>query len=170
MPRSDNELSDGYGYKQLIRTTFKPMLDKVSPDLYDAKLAVIYDKNEMEASGYAQAMAYTFGEDVYFAEFYGDKTEDAPVRFDDTGVMSVRDENGEWVKIRAAFRYVTQNPWDRIPINTQTLVLNPIIACLSGGRNKNLAAKAYDIFNANLQTKRGLSGLKVVTPDTIKVS
>lgn len=167
MPRTDSDLSDGYGYKELIRSTFKPLLDKVSPQLYDAKLAVIWDKNHMEASGYAHAMASVFGEDVYFVEFYNDDS-DPPVHFDDEGIMSVRDENGDWVKIRAAFRYVTQNPWDRIPVQTQTLILNPIIACLSGGRNKNLAAKAYDIFNANLQTKKGLSGLKVVTPETIK--
>jgi len=167
MPRSDTELSDGFGYKELIRSTFKPMLNRVTPKLYDAKLAVIFDKNEMEASGYAHAMAAIFGEDVYLAEFYqGD--DDAPVRFDENGIMSVRVASGEWVTVRAAFRYVTQNPWDRIPVVTETLVLNPIIACLSGGRNKNLAAKAYDIFNANLQIKHGLSGLQVVTPETIK--
>lgn len=167
MPRSDDELNDGYGYKKLIRTTFQPLLKNVSPDLYDAKLAVIYDKNEMEASGYAYAMAHVFGENIYFVPFYNDD-KNPPVKFDDEHIMYIRDENNNWIPIRAAFRYVTQNPWDRIPVNTKTLILNPIIACLSGGRNKNLAAKAYDIFNAKLQTQRGLSGLQLSTPETIK--
>ena len=158
---------DGYGYKQIMRSTFKPLLNDVSPELFDASLAVIYDKNEMEASGYAHAMASEFGEDVYIVQFYNDDP-NPPVKFDKNGIMSIRNEKGEWIRIRAAFRYVTQNPWDRIPINTKTLILNPIIACISGGRNKNLAAKAYDIFNAKLQTKRGLTGLRLNTPETIK--
>ena len=177
MPRTDEELNDGYGYKKLISTTFKPMLNKVDPSLFSAKLGVIYDKNSMEAKGYAQSISRVFGEDVYVAEFYNDDP-NPPVKFDNDGIMYIRiikneEENDgnieyEWIPIRAAFRYVTQNPWDRIPVNTKTLILNPIIGCLAGGRNKNLAAKAYEIFNANLQTKSGLSGLKLNTPQTIK--
>ena len=32
----------------------------------------------------------------------------------------------EWIKIRACFRYVTQKPWNRIPVVTKTLMLNPV--------------------------------------------
>ena len=174
MPRPDQELNEGYGYRKLISTTFKPMLNKVDPSLYDAKLAVIYDKNSMEAKGYAQAMSSILREDIYVAEFLNNDT-NPPVKFDENGVMYIRikdesskDNDHEWIPIRAAFRYVTQNPWDRIPINTKTLILNPIVVCISGGRNKNLAAKAYEIFNANLQSRRGLSGLKLNTPETVK--
>ena len=35
-----------------------------------------------------------------------------------------------------AVRYVTQRPWDRIPLNTKTLIMNPLVGCLAGGRNK----------------------------------
>ncbi len=45
----------------------------------------------------------------------------------------------------------------------KTLIYNPVIACLAGGRNKNMAAKAYDLFNAQLS----MSNLKVYIPETI---
>jgi hypothetical protein len=41
--------------------------------------------------------------------------------------------------------------------------MNPIIACLAGGRNKLVASKAYDLFNAELIPK----GLRIQTPYTI---
>jgi len=77
--------------------------------------------------------------------------------------MYVRNSEGEWIPIRAAFRYVTQKPWNRIPLHSKTRILNPTIACLAGGRNKMVAAKAYDIFNAELQP----FGLKINMPETI---
>ena len=66
--------------------------------------------------------------------------------------------------VRAAYRYVTQRPWTRIPVLTRTLILNPVLACLAGGRNKMIASKAYEIFNGTLQG----SGLGVRTPETIR--
>jgi hypothetical protein len=77
--------------------------------------------------------------------------------------MEVRDTDDVWHTIRAAYRYVTQRPWNRIPVETKTLIFNPIIACLAGGRNKLIAAKAYELYNAELA---GL-GLKINTPETI---
>lgn len=68
-----------------------------------------------------------------------------------------------WVPVRAAFRYVTIAPWSRIPIVTKTLVLNPIISCLSGGRNKLVASKSYDFLNAELAE----FGLNIRAPETI---
>jgi hypothetical protein len=41
-----------------------------------------------------------------------------------------------WEVVRAAIRYVTQKPWNRIPPITRTLIYNPVLACLAGGRNK----------------------------------
>jgi hypothetical protein len=41
--------------------------------------------------------------------------------------------------------------------------LNPVATCLSGGRNKLVAMKAYDIYNAELE----MSGLHIRTPRTI---
>ncbi len=72
-------------------------------------------------------------------------------------------ESPVWEPVRAALRYVTQRPWTRLPPLTRTLVFNPVLACLAGGRNKMLAAKAYDIYNAEIAH----TGLTIHTPETI---
>lgn len=150
------------GYHQLIANTFKPRLlaRRRGPS---GGLAVIYDKNLMEASGYAAAMADEFQEPVLLAEFY-ENDPDPPVRFDTNHIMHVRAPDGEWRPIRAAFRYVTQRPWSRIPVMSKTMILNPILACLTGGRNKMVAAKAYELFNSTHQE----TGLVIRTPETIR--
>ncbi|MDX1939190.1 MAG: hypothetical protein SFU99_01480 [Saprospiraceae bacterium] len=158
MPLMEDHKEQG-SYRPLIERTFVPFITKRST--VQGKLAVIYDKNPMEASGYAAIIAEVFNEDVLYASFYQHDL-DPSVRFTD-GVMEIRDETGIWHPIRAAFRYVTQRPWNRIPLHTKTKILNPIIACLSGGRNKMVAAKAYDIFNQELEK----DGLKINTPETI---
>ena len=79
--------------------------------------------------------------------------------------MTIRDDDGKWVPIRAAFRYVTQRPWNRIPLHTKTLVLNPTVCCLAGGRNKLLAAKAYELYNGELAGEG--SGLRIQIPETV---
>mmetsp|Transcript_9204 Transcript_9204/g.33985 ORF Transcript_9204/g.33985 Transcript_9204/m.33985 type:complete len:513 (-) Transcript_9204:3397-4935(-) len=160
--------SDEFGsYRTLIEKTFKPMIEENGSDkVPNGELAVIFDKNEMEASGYAATIAEVFQEKVHLVEYY-DTDKDPPVQFRD-GVVYVRQVNKSdkesWVPIRAAFRYVTQKPWNRIPLfGTKTLILNPILACVSGGRNKLLASKAYEFLNAELQTE----GLIINTPKTI---
>ncbi len=80
----------------------------------------------MEANGYSGAMADVFKEPVYLAELYThEKDPDPPVQWRDD-VMHVRDAEGKWHPIRAAFRYVTQRPWDRIPMSSKTLILNSV--------------------------------------------
>ncbi len=115
----------------------------------------------MGASGYASTIAELTGEPVYFANFYRD--DETNVRYKD-GIMYVKDDSEEWIPIRAAFRYVTQRPWERIPMSGKTHIFNPIITCLAGGRNKMTAAKAYDLFNADLAE----TGLEIFTPQTIR--
>ncbi len=158
MPLMEDHKEQG-SYKTLIEETFAPHIRKRSN--IQGKLGVIYDKNPMEASGYAAMIADIFQEDVMYAPFYQNDP-NPPVRFTD-GMMEIRDEQGAWHPIRAAFRYVTQRPWSRIPLHTKTKILNPIIACLSGGRNKMVAAKAYDFFNSEIEP----DGLKINTPETI---
>jgi hypothetical protein len=159
MPLLDDNQEQG-SYKMLIERTFKPYLKKHRKKI-DGVLAVIYDKNPMEASGYAEVIADVMQEPVYYVPFYVDD-ENPPVEFRD-GVMYIRTESGEHLPVRAAFRYLTQKPWNRLPIHSKTRILNPIIACLAGGRNKMMAAKAYDLFNTELQQH----GLKINTPETI---
>ncbi|CEJ02809.1 Putative Expressed protein [Rhizopus microsporus] len=69
----------------------------------------------------------------------------------------------KWHPIRACFRYVTQKPWNRFPLKTKTVVMNQIISCLAGGRNKMMAARAYDFYNSEIVD----TGLAIRTPETI---
>lgn len=159
MPFGDDALETS-GYRTLLERTFLPLLKRRR--LPSGGLAVIYDKNEMETSGYAAMLAEITGEPVWLVPRF-QQDEDQPVRFVD-GVMEIRTpEDGAWIPIRAAFKYVTQRPWNRIPPLTRTAILNPVLICLSGGRNKLMAAKAYDLYNAEIQS----TGLKIRTPETI---
>lgn len=159
MPLLDDNKEQG-SYRLMVERTFKPYLKNLRNKIKGG-LAVVYDKNPMEASGYAEVIADVMKEPVYYVSFYNGE-ENSNVFFKD-GIMHVKDEKGDFVPIRAAFRYVTQKPWNRLPLNSKTKILNPTIACLAGGRNKMIAAKAYDIFNAELQEY----GLKINTPETI---
>jgi hypothetical protein len=158
MPLLDQSVEQG-GYKRLIENTFKPM---VSAHSMEGVLAVVYDKNPMENIGYAATIADSFREDVYLAQF-NNKDLDPPIRFENDQ-MQVRIDENRWLPVRAAFRYVTQEPWNRLPLNTNTLILNPIQACLAGGRNKEIASIAYEDFNQKFHT----SNLRIHTPRTIR--
>ena len=159
MPLLDDNQEEG-GYRLLMERTIYPIL-KSKKRTVPGKLAVLYDKNPMEASGYAHAMASYFKEPVYFVSYYNDDPSPA-VQFRG-GVMHVRDESGKWQPIRAAFRYLTQQPWNRLPIHSKTHLINPTVACLAGGRNKMVASKAYNLFNGEIEG----SGLAILTPETI---
>lgn len=159
MPILNEEQEQG-GFRTLLEHCFMPLLKKRKA--IKGGLAVIFDKNYMAASGYAAAMADLAQQDVFLAPLPQD-AKDPPARFEN-GVLMVRDEQGEWHPIRAAFRYVTQAPWSRIPVGTKTTICNPVIACLAGGRNKLVASKAYEFLNASLNG----TGLAVRTPETIR--
>lgn len=154
-----NQSDDYRGYKRLIEESFLSALKKKR--LPKGALAVIYDKNYLETSGYAATIADLTKENVYLVPFYNN--EEQHVSFEN-GVMHIVLDDGEKVPIRAAFRYVTQKPWNRIPVNTKTFIFNSTLVCLSGGRNKLLANKAYDFYNSQLIN----SGLKINMPETIK--
>lgn len=156
-PRGDYD--EYRGYKFLIENAFLPLLKKKK--LPKGSLAVIYDKNYMETSGYAQTLADLTGEVVYLVPHY--HGEDQHIRFDN-GVMIVTLKDGLEVPIRAAVRYVTQKPWNRIPQTTKTFICNSSLVCLAGGRNKLLANKAYELYNSEIAE----SGLKISMPETIK--
>lgn len=153
------EHDDYGGYRTLLEQSFLPRLRRKR--LPAGELAVIYDKNPMEASGYAATLADLTSEAVHLVGFH-DGAATPRAKFED-GRLHVRTNDDTWVPIRAAFRYVTQRPWARIPIHTKTAIFNPTFACIAGGRNKMLAAKAYDIFNAKIEG----SGLRIQTPETV---
>lgn len=159
MPLQDDNKEDG-SYRLLVERTFKPLVNSKKGRKVKGRLAVIFDKNHIETTGYASVIADVFNEDVFLIESYSD-IENPNLRIEE-GVFYVLDGEN-WTPLRAIFRYVTQKPWNRIPLHTKTLILNPIIACLAGGRNKMIAAKAYDIYNTELQEH----GMKINIPDTI---
>ena len=159
MPLVDDNQEQG-SYRLMVERTFKPYLKNLRNKIKGG-LAVIYDKNPMEVSGYAEVIAEVMQEEVYYVPYYiGD--ESPSVKFVE-GVMHVLTAQEEWKPIRAAFRYLTQKPWNRLPVNSKTKILNPTLACLAGGRNKMVAAKAYDLFNAEIRS----FGLKINMPETI---
>jgi len=161
-----NEQEDQGGYLALITRTVKPYIDEQSPNLPKGCLAVIYDKNIMEASGYANTLTDVFNEEVYLVEWYLNDN-DPPARFNSEKILEIRKSDGSWIPVRAAFRYVTQKPWNRILVgSSKTIIINPLAACLAGGRNKALAAKAYDFYNAELQSSD--TGILIRTPETIR--
>ncbi len=156
MPLLDDHKEEG-SYRLLIERTFKPLLKRG----IEGRLAVLYDKNYMETTGYAATIADVFQEEVLLIPFYNEAGNDKHLKIEDEIIYTKVED--EWVPLRAVFRYVTQRPWNRIPLSLKTKILNPIIACLAGGRNKMVAAKAYDIYNAELANY----GLQINIPQTI---
>ena len=230
MPPPSGEPEGGGGYRELVSKALMPALAAAAAagSLPEGRLAVLYDKNKMEASGYAAALADLAKEPVLLVPFHDSEgssssaaaaasssvevvaasgeaasaaafprgncaVSTAPsaaaadtasssfssvVRFTEDGVLEVRvdgaacaeevdsdgDGNGSgcngnnggllspqassalnssstpaaavWAPVRACLRYVTQRPWNRIPPITRTLIFNPVLACLAGGRNK----------------------------------
>jgi hypothetical protein len=155
MPADDIE--ENSGYHRLVDHAIKPAILDTK---IDGIVAVLYDKNYMEASGYAAVLADKLKEQVFLMEFSQEQTSE--VKWED-GIMFVRDERSNWRAVRACFRYVTQKPWNRFPVECKTLVINSILACLAGGRNKLVASKAYEFLNLELNQY----GLQIKTPDTI---
>lgn len=158
-PRLD-EMQEQGGYRRLLEEAFLPLLRRRG--IPQGVLAVLWDKNPVETSGYAAVLADLTGEDVWFVPCHAD--EEAPwMRVNERRMIEIRTPAGEWLEARAVFRYVTQRPWTRIPPLTRTLVFNPVVVCLAGGRNKMLAAKAYDFHNARIADAR----LRIECPETI---
>lgn len=158
-PLFDDDIEDG-GYRRILENTFLPhikkSLRKAEPD---DVLAVLYDKNEVESSGYAQVLANLTGRRTYLIP--------VPVS-DPTRHIEVRDR---WLyaklpegdrRVACAWRYVTQKPWICLPFNLKTPILNPVVACLAGGRNKSTAAKAFEMANGELRE----AGLEIESPET----
>jgi len=162
-----DDMKEQGGYAELLSNSLLPRLRLLAAS--EGELAVVYDKNYMEASGYASALADLTGEHVHLVPFM-DNDPNPSVKFDkpqDPQVlpkMHIRKPDGTWVPIRGGVRYVTQRPWNRIPALSATCMMNPIVTCLAGGRNKMVAAKAYDNYNNELLP----AGLSIRTPHTVR--
>ncbi len=159
MPLLDDNEEEG-SYRHLVERTFKPYVNKGRKQ--KGKLAVLFDKNHMEASGYAHVIADVMEEECLLIPYYHNK-ENEHIKIENDQLCYRAAEGADWKPLRAVFRYVTQRPWTRFSLHSKTKVLNPIVACLAGGRNKMVAAKAYDLYNAELDGY----GLKINIPETI---
>ncbi|KAI9478518.1 MAG: hypothetical protein EXX96DRAFT_571232 [Benjaminiella poitrasii] len=154
-----DEHNEQGGYRLVIETAFQDQLSKADPSL--GGLAVVCDKNMMESSGYAAVLADVAKEPVWLVEWHVD--DPSPnLKWVDR-VLYIQDNDKQWHPIRACFRYLTQKPWNRFPLKTKTIVMNQIISCLAGGRNKMMAARAYDFYNKDILR----TGLSIKTPETI---
>ncbi len=163
MPLRREEDEHG-SYRLLLERSFLPMLKRRNLPKEGA-LAVLWDKNPMETTGYAATLADLLGEPVWLVHCPADVEpgdERSLLRVEDGVLEACLD--GAWTPLKAAFRYVTQRPWTRIPPITRTVVFNPVLACLAGGRNKLLAAKAYDLYNGELHR----TGMRIRVPETIR--
>jgi hypothetical protein len=149
MPLIDNTNIYG-GYKTILQECFKELIN-TNTNNSDATgdLAVIYDQNQMESGGFCSVLAEITNEKVWFATYFEDETEQetGAVKWSSDGQMFIRDEHNVWHPIRACLRFVTQRPWKRLPLRTRTKIINPIIVCLAGGRNKIMAVHAYKSLN-----------------------
>jgi hypothetical protein len=147
-------------YKKLIEGSFLPRWRKAR--VKDGITAVFYDKNEVENSGYAATIADAINESVYLVYYDKSLLNDYVRIISRDNIVEIKIA-GKWRKIRAIFRYVTQKPWDRLPLISKTLIFNSVLSCVSGGRNKLMAAKAYGFLNAEIRD----SNIKINIPETI---
>jgi hypothetical protein len=91
MPLLSEITDEQGGYRTVLHHAFSTVLHSIDPAL--GALAVIYDKNQMEASGYAATLADMTTEKVYFTEYY-ENDSDPPVKWI-AGLMYIRSaENG----------------------------------------------------------------------------
>jgi hypothetical protein len=158
-PLLDEDMEEG-GYQRILKHTFLPhiktSLRKAGPDDI---LAVLYDKNEIESSGYAQVLANLTGRKTYLIPAPADDPE-KHIEVRDRWLWAKLPEGDR--RVACAWRYVTQRPWTRLPFNLKTPILNPVVACLAGGRNKTTSAKAFEMANGELRA----AGLEIESPET----
>jgi hypothetical protein len=156
--KSMPERNPGFGYLLLMRRFLELAKEKTT---ISGVLAVLYDKNYMEVSGYAKQLANLANETVHFIEI--DEIENSSIHWKDNILYIFCKDSGIFLPVRAAFRYVTQKPWAKIPLSSRTFIFNSVLTCLAGGRNKLVAHKAYEQFNREFLE----DGIQIFTPDTV---
>ncbi|CAG8831624.1 7130_t:CDS:2, partial [Gigaspora rosea] len=81
------------GYKHVIQTAFKEALKDADPSL--GELAVVYDKanNEIEVTGYANAISEEAKEHVWIVMLQDDARYEQPIKWENQ-IMYIRDQEG----------------------------------------------------------------------------
>ena len=90
MPRVQ-EVNEKGGYERLMRDSFLEQVNRRKGGV-KGKFAVLYDKNHMENSGYAAALADLIGETVWLVPFHKSDV-GRTAEFDDHGVLHVIHES-----------------------------------------------------------------------------
>lgn len=88
----EHEDTEHTGYRLLLEKAFWPLVKSGTfngQPLPEGRLAVLYDKNVMEASGYAATLADLADEEVFLVPCYADETSPF-VRFREDGVMEIK--------------------------------------------------------------------------------
>ena len=143
------------GYRLLMERTIKPLIKSRKRATFQGEWRWFHDKNPMEALGYARAMADVLMKMYTMWLSSGRSGTARPL----PAMEDVRNgEDGEWHQIRRRFRYLTQRPWTRLPIQSKTLIPQPH-HCLPGwGRNKMLTSSLRYI-----QCRVGRQRLEIIT-------
>ena len=87
MPLLDEQGNEYGGYRVVLENSVKEVFGATDPA--SGGLAVVYDKNSMEATGYASVLADLTGEKVWLAEYHWNDN-NPPVKWID-GLMYIRD-------------------------------------------------------------------------------
>jgi hypothetical protein len=145
LPTRTQEHTGKTPYEMILEGTLIPQIKE------EGDLAVIWDKNRRGTRAYAKTLASLTGRPVHHIPLL----DSSEFRFPKSEYLTFNDR-----KLAGVFRYVTQLPWERLAIDTATPMVNPIIGCIAGGRNKLIAAKAYQEFNDAFE------GVKINVPYT----
>ncbi len=136
MPLLDDHQEEG-GYRRLVERTFLPYVKKRQGGVrVDGHLAVIYDKNPMETTGYAAVIADVFNEKVLLITDY-DEAPERNLKVENDLLYAHVDD--AWVPLRAAFRYVTPKPWTWLPPPRRTNTPTPTAPSSNDNENINIA-------------------------------
>lgn len=136
LPSANFGCLEDSAYGKILSATLLPRIER------EGDLAVLWDKNKVETKAYGQVLANLTGRRVHYIPLFNQ--DDVKQLNFDPHTLKINGFN-----IAGTWRYVTQEPWKRISVYPKTVMINPIIACIAGGRNKLIAAKAYNEFNQN---------------------
>jgi hypothetical protein len=133
-------------YQRIIEDSFSFLIKEIPKGT--GVIAILSDQIYKEVLGYCAMLPKILNESVYLidlkdmkkaAEYYRVGNEYLEIKL-----------NGKWTPIRAAIKYVQDQPWLKMPIISKTFIFNNLLGCLCGGRNKSMANIAYKKLESSL--------------------
>jgi hypothetical protein len=145
-------------YERMIRDSFAYLCENIPEEI--GVIAILSDADYREITAYSLKLAEVFQETIYLVHLEDIEKAKSYYRMDGEYLEILIDS--KWTKIRAAVKYVQDQPWIKMPIFSKTFIWNNLLACLCGGRNKSMANLAYKDLEEILPR-----GLKVEHPYTV---